>query len=118
MIPERLKLIRKAIRYKQKDIAEQLGITASHLSGVEKGKLNPSKTLLKAYCISFNINEDWLISGKGEMFNRPKDERIESVILSELERLLALKEKGGLTDTEYQTFKNNLLAHLKPSKVP
>ena len=118
MIPERLKLIRKSIRYKQKDIAEQLGITASHLSGVEKGKLNPSKTLLKAYCATFNINEEWLINGKGEMFKRTYEATGASNALTELERLLDLKEKGGITDNEFVLLKDNLLAPLKANKAP
>jgi len=118
MIADRLTVARKSMPYKQKDIANKLGISNTHLSSLEKGRCQPSKQLLKAYCATFNINEEWLINGKGEMFKRTYEATDASNALTELERLLDLKEKGGITDNEFVLLKDNLLAPLKASKVP
>ena len=115
MLSERLKILRKSMPYKQKDIAKQIGISQTHLSDIERGKYSPSKSLLKAYSLTFNVNEDWLINGKGEMFIK-KAPRQETSKLSELERLADLKTQGHISGSEFQLLKDELLAPLKPVK--
>jgi len=118
MIAERLKKARKALHYKQKDVAKDLGITTQHLSALENGKTQPSEQLLKAYSNRFNINEDWLIFGKGELFEKKYEVTRASNTLTELERLSILKRQGDITGSEFQLLKDELLAPLKASKVP
>jgi transcriptional regulator with XRE-family HTH domain len=52
----------------QKEFAENIGISQGHLSVVEKGNQHPSGTLLLATCHRFKVQEEWLMSGKGEPF--------------------------------------------------
>lgn len=63
---ERIKSVRKEKKQKQSEFAEALGISQSHLSGIEKDSVKPSLTIIKLICVMYNINEDWLLNGVGE----------------------------------------------------
>lgn len=69
---ERISLIRKEKNLKQDDFAQILGLTKNFISLVETGKREPSDRTIKDICREFNVNETWLRTGKGEMFN-PRD---------------------------------------------
>jgi transcriptional regulator with XRE-family HTH domain len=64
---DRFREVRKAIKVTQKIFAESLGVDPSHVSQLESGKKQASRALIKLICLQFNINEEWLLSGKGEM---------------------------------------------------
>lgn len=66
-INERFKEVRKSIGMSQKSLGEVLGISHSHISGIENGKDMPSTTLIKFLCFRFNISEKWMLTGKGSM---------------------------------------------------
>ena len=65
---ERLKQARKALRLSQAKFAEQLGITAQALSLLEIGTTPITAKHIKPICAIFNVNEEWLTTGKGVMF--------------------------------------------------
>lgn len=68
MLQERLKQIRKTLKINQTNFAKQLGITQTAYSMIENG-VNPlSDRYIKVVCSVFNVNEDWLRSGAGDMF--------------------------------------------------
>lgn len=67
-INTRFKELRIALKYSQKDFAENVGISRTHLSGIENGKDNPSMPLIKLVCLKYGINEEWLTDEKGRMF--------------------------------------------------
>jgi len=50
-----LKAIRQYHRKSQKDLAEELGISAAHLCWIEKGKKIPTLELLQSYAEIFNL---------------------------------------------------------------
>ncbi len=62
----RIKFVRKETKQKQLLFAESLGISQSHLSGIEKDSVNPSPTLIKLICVKYNVSEKWLLNGTGE----------------------------------------------------
>jgi len=66
----RIKQARTKLGVKQKDVAERLGITQSHLSGVENGSTPTSNLLINAFCSIYNVKNEWLRTGKGEMFEK------------------------------------------------
>jgi repressor LexA len=65
---KRIKEIRQLKGLTQKEFADSLGIVQGFLSGLERGKKVPSDTLLIALCHLYEINEEWLNTGSGEMF--------------------------------------------------
>lgn len=75
MIHERLKQIRNAFHFTQQQFADRLGITRNTIATYETGKSNPSDAAVALICGKFNVNEDWLRNGVGEMFlPEPQDE--------------------------------------------
>ncbi len=75
---ERIKLIRKSVKnaktgkigYTQTDFAEKLGMSRSYLSQIEIDDPNAivSDKTISLICKEFNVNEEWLRTGSGEMF--------------------------------------------------
>lgn len=63
-VGERIKIARQNLHMKQDQFAAELGISRTHLSGIENGKDNPSMPLIKLISFKYNINETWLMSGE------------------------------------------------------
>lgn len=66
---KRIKAIRNALKMNQKEFAKHLGLGQSTLAMIEVGKRTFSDKHVKVICATFNVNEEWLRTGKGEMFN-------------------------------------------------
>lgn len=71
---ERLKALRKSLNLTQKDFAEKIGIKRNTLAKYETGVISPSTAVVSLICRVFNVNENWLRSGEGEMFLPVEDE--------------------------------------------
>ena len=80
----RVKAIRKAQPKKQATLekfGEPLGLKKSALSLIESGKNALTEQNIKAICRVYNVSEDWLRTGEGEMFiQKSKDEEIATFI--------------------------------------
>ena len=76
---ERLKALRKSLNLTQKDFAEKIGIKRNTLAKYETGVISPSTAVVSLICHVFNVNEDWLRSGQGEMFLPTGDDVAEMV---------------------------------------
>jgi len=85
----RVKQIRKILKLSQEEFASRLGITAAGISRIESGKRNLTEQMLIHICKEFNVNEDWLRNGKGEIFkqfpNAAMKELIQQYQLDELD---------------------------------
>lgn len=71
---ERIKELRKELGLSGAKFGERLGITRGAISNIENGSRNVTDQLFKAICREFNVNDDWLRTGEGDMFNLPLDE--------------------------------------------
>ena len=67
-IYDRIRLVRKEIGLKQIDFANRISMTQGTFSLVETGKAPLTDKNIKLICATFSVNEEWLRSGKGEMF--------------------------------------------------
>jgi len=69
MLPERLKLARKALKCEtQKDFAELVKFPLSRVQDIERGKVKELKSAeLEFLQEKFFINSWWLLTGKGKM---------------------------------------------------
>lgn len=65
---ERLKKLRKALDLTQVEFAERIGTVQNTITGYESGRRNPSNPVISSICKEFNVNEEWLRNGTGEMF--------------------------------------------------
>lgn len=75
-IGDRIKYVRKEIlkNKSQKDFGDMIGLKANSVSCIETGTNNPTEQTIKAICREFGINKDWLLTGKGDMYDVPEDE--------------------------------------------
>lgn len=63
----RIKKIRKKYQLTQDAFANRLSLTRNYISLIEKGDRTPSDRTISDICREFNINENWLRTGKGNM---------------------------------------------------
>lgn len=76
---ERLRDLRKALGLTQSELGEKVGIGGSAISKIEKGDRGLTETLLRAICREFNVNEEWLRHGSGEMFSQHSADLVEQM---------------------------------------
>lgn len=67
-IEDRVLLIREKKELSQEEFGERIGVTKSTISLIERKLRNPSERVIRDICREFNVNEDWLRNGTGEMF--------------------------------------------------
>ena len=65
---ERLKMIRKSLGLTQQDFASAIGIQRSTVSIWEGSTKTPAGRTVKQICQKWDVNENWLHTGEGEMF--------------------------------------------------
>ena len=65
---ERLKKLRKKLDLTQREFAEKLHIKQNTVATYEMGRIIPSDSVIAGICREFNVNEEWLRTGTGEMF--------------------------------------------------
>lgn len=68
VIGERLRKVRKALGMTLDKLGEISGLSTSGISDMEKGKTKPSSLYLHALSGEFNVNTNWILTGKGTMF--------------------------------------------------
>lgn len=74
-IAHRVRHIRKALNMTQEEFGQHLGTKREAITSVEIGRVSPNGLMITAICAKFNISEDWLRHGTGEMFLPPTHEK-------------------------------------------
>ena len=67
---ERVRLIRTNAKLSQKDFAAAIGVSRGYVSRLETEDLAVQDRIYKLLCSEFNVNDRWLRTGDGEMYNR------------------------------------------------
>ena len=67
-VNERVKEIRKHECLTLEKFGERLGVGKVAISLIENGKNSVTSQMCKLICREFNVNEEWLRDGVGEMF--------------------------------------------------
>ena len=65
---KRIRELRKKIGLTQQDFADRIGVKQSTIATYEMGRNEPSNPIINAICSTYNVNEEWLRTGEGEMF--------------------------------------------------
>ena len=97
---ERLIKLRKYLHITQQEFADRLNVSRSTVATYEIGKSNPSDAAISLICREFNVNEDWLRDGIGEMF-LPTDRNTDIAKLTK-----------QLLNEEDDSFKNRFISML------
>lgn len=65
---ERLRQLRKALDITQQEFADRIGIKRNSYANYETGRNTPIDAIILSICREFNVNEEWLRTGEGEIF--------------------------------------------------
>jgi len=78
---DRLKLIRKHFKLSIRDFAKSIYFSHGVYGQVEFGSREPNPRIIQLICSKYNINKNWILTGKGEMFtSEPPDIRLEKIL--------------------------------------
>lgn len=97
---ERIKKLRKALDLTQQEFADRIGSKRNTVAKYETEVNTPSAAVVSLICREFNVSEEWLRNGTGEMF-LPTDRN------ADIDRLTK-----QLLDEESDSFKNRLISIL------
>lgn len=77
----RIKQIRKNANLTQVEFGEKIGVKGNTITNYETGLRTPTDAVILSICREFNVNEEWLRNGIGEMFiQETKDEQISNML--------------------------------------
>lgn len=87
---KRIKKLRRTLDLTQQEFGDRIGVKRNTIATYEGGRSAPIDSVISLICREFNVNEEWLRTGTGEMFKA-----------SPTEVLDALAEEYGLTHGDY-----------------
>lgn len=97
---ERIKEIRNALGLTQQEFADAVKVKRNTVATYEMGRSVPSDAAIALICKQFEVNENWLRTGEGEMFvKKSKDEQIAKML-------------GNIQKSGEDNFKHRLVAAL------
>jgi len=92
-INKRIHQLRKHLKISQVEFADKIGVTQPSLSDIENGKtVTIDKRNIKLICGSFNVSEEWLVNGTGEMFDK-SDLRLLELVSEKIDKLTESEKK-------------------------
>ena len=72
---ERIKMLRHMFDLSQQGFADRLGVKRGAIANYEVGRNDPVDSIVSLICREFNVREEWLRTGEGEVFQEdPKNE--------------------------------------------
>lgn len=122
---ERLKMLRKTLGLTQQEFADKIGSKRNTIAKYEINASTPSAAVVSLICREFNVNEEWLRNGNGEMFlqsNRNSDiARLTKELLSEesdsfKNRFISMLSNLSVDEWEYLERKAKELADMGEKK--
>lgn len=76
---ERVKLLRKEeLNLTQEEFSNRIMISRANLGSIEVGRINITDRVIQEICRQFDVNENWLRNGEGDIFITlpPEDEYV------------------------------------------
>ena len=89
---ERIKELRKALGLTQQKFADGMGVKQNTIAQYESGRNAPIDAVITLICRTYGVNETWLRTGEGEMF-QPKSRNDE---LLDYARRIAEGDPGSI----------------------
>ena len=80
-VRKRIKLVRETLNISQRDFAKRVYISQTLLGDIELGNRAVNDRTVQLISSEFNVNKNWLLTGKGKMFAAPPpDLQLENLI--------------------------------------
>ena len=105
---KRIKELRKELKLTQQAFADALNISKSTVEAYEYRNVTVTDRTIQDICRIYHVNEDWLRTGEGSMFQ----ERTREIEIAEM---TAAMYKADENDFRYQLMK--LIAQLSPDQI-
>ncbi len=64
----RVRKVRKELNLTMEKFGSKLGVTRTAISNIENGNRSVTEQMLRLICKEYNVNEEWLRTGNGNMF--------------------------------------------------
>ena len=90
---ERIKFLRESLDLTQEDFSKRIKLSRNFIAQIETGKKTPSERTIRDICREYEINEEWLRTGEGNMY----PERTRNQELSEF-----LNKTISLVDSDFK----------------
>lgn len=74
---ERIKAARKALGLTMEQFGKRVGLSKSAISLIESGKNGTTEQTVASICREFGVNEMWLRTGEGEMFDQSAESSLD-----------------------------------------
>lgn len=108
----RVKLLRKKLNMSQEVFGMKLGVTGAGISKIESGARSLTEQMILMICKEFDINENWLRYGDGDIFRQKYPPGIEQLAgyyyLDELDRRI-IYEYTMLDDSKRKIIKDYIM---------
>ena len=69
-VGERVKALREKLGITQEEFSQRFGTTRNTITNYEANRRAPMDATIKSICREFDVNEEWLRTGEGEMFTQ------------------------------------------------
>lgn len=110
-INARVKQVRQELKISQAKFADTISISNGFIAGIELGNRKVNDRIVKLIASEFNVNEDWLKTGDGEMFKEAQDQSYnkaldifknlnptyQKYVLQQMENLVELQKEQSKT---------------------
>lgn len=80
IIRSRIKELRKILGINQDLFANRISMSRSNLANIENGNVSLTDRVKNNIITEFNVNEEWFVTGKGEVFNNITSNLIDQLI--------------------------------------
>lgn len=111
-VNERIRQARQALNMSQTDFSRAICVSSGYTAEIENGHRTANDRIIRLIRLTFGVNEKWLKTGKGEMFQSAPVEKKERIIslfnelnpqyqdyaLTVVDHLLQLQKKTGLVN--------------------
>lgn len=77
---DRIKQLRKHVNLTQDEFAKKINISRANLGSIETGRTGITDRVIADICREFNVNEEWLRTGDGEIFNYDEESELEHLV--------------------------------------
>lgn len=81
---DRIKSLRIELGLNQTEFGSRLGIKQTTVAGYENGARSPGDAMIVSICREFNVSENWLRTGQGEMFVQMDEDQELDYILGQI----------------------------------
>jgi transcriptional regulator with XRE-family HTH domain len=69
LLNTRIRELRKSLKLTQQEFGNKIGLSKASIGNIENGIINLTDRNVSLICSTYNVNENWLRNGEGEMFN-------------------------------------------------